>query len=63
MLFIADLCYFILCLQFEKPGKREKFDYPDMALEAGILLRLILEFVVILTVSGSYMTIQFFLII
>lgn len=23
------------CLQFEKPGKREDFDYPDMAKEAG----------------------------
>lgn len=21
--------------QFEKPGRREKFDYPDMTLEAG----------------------------
>lgn len=23
-----------LCLQFEKPGRRENFDYPDMAKEA-----------------------------
>ena len=25
----------MLCLQFEKPGRREDFDYPDMAKEAG----------------------------
>ena len=51
MLLLADLCDFSsLCLQFEKPGRREKFDYPDMALEAGIVLCFILEYVVILTV-------------
>lgn len=26
------------CFQFEKPGRREDFDYPDMAKEAGYLL-------------------------
>ena len=26
-----------LSLQFEKPGRREDFDYPDMAKEAGYL--------------------------
>ena len=24
------------CFQFEKPGRREDFDYPDMAKEAGL---------------------------
>ena len=25
----------MLLLQFEKPGKRENFDYPQMVVEAG----------------------------
>lgn len=28
----------LLSLQFEKPGRREDFDYPDMAKEAGLRL-------------------------
>lgn len=25
----------IICIKFEKPGRRENFDYPDMAKEAA----------------------------
>jgi len=39
-MFVYFTCVY---LQFEKPGRREKFDYPDMALEAGILLCFIIE--------------------
>lgn len=34
MLFLNSL------FQFEKPGRRENFDYPDMAKEAGMKFKL-----------------------
>lgn len=36
IIFKHDCC--LLSLQFEKPGRREDFDYPDMAKEAGLQL-------------------------
>jgi len=39
--------------QFEKPGRRENFDYPDMTLEAGVVL-CFSEFSELLTVSDLF---------
>ena len=32
-----DINFYFNEFQFEKPGRRDNFDYPDMALEAGML--------------------------
>ena len=34
------MLHFVVHIQFEKPGRREDFDYPDMAKEAGMSVTL-----------------------